>query len=141
VIFLGVFVVMPVLLFFGLRWMARRWLSNRPTLEATVEISPLRTYIAVAICLCSAVVGAVAIHQDPSHVSSIAFKVSCPWFLCGGWLAGDFSREGRKRFNMPLSAIYQDAKRRQLTRAPPLARAMCFGGGVMVLAGVLGWFL
>jgi hypothetical protein len=150
-IFLAIFVVMPVLLFFGLRWVARRWLSTRPTSEAAAktanircfaQMSPAaRTYVAVAICLSCAVLGAVGIQRSWGSVSSIAFNVSCPWLLSGSWLAGDFTREGWKRLNVPLSTIYQDAKQRKLAKAPPLARMMNSGGGIMVLAGIVGWFV
>jgi hypothetical protein len=150
-VFLGIFVVMPVLLFFGLRWVARRWLSARPTSEAGAEITNIksfaqmspsaRTYVAVAICLSSAVSGVVAILWGWGTASSIAFNVACPWFLSGSWLAGDFTREGWKRLNSPMSAIYQEAKQRKLTKAPPLARVMNCGGGIMVPAGIAGWFV
>jgi len=142
---------MPLFLFFGLRWIARRWLSTQPTSEvptATTNINcsvqlstSTRTYLAVAICLLSAVWGAVAIHRGWGSVSSIAFDVAFPWFLSGGWLGGDFTREGWKRLNIPLSRIYHDAKARKLSRAPPLARLMKSGGGMLVLAGILGWFV
>ena len=88
----------------------------------------------------SAVLGAIAIHRGWASVSSVAFNVACPWFLAGSWLAGDFTREGFKRFNSPMSKIYQDARRRKLAKAPPLARVMNGGGGIMVLAGIVGWF-
>lgn len=150
-LFLGIFIVMPALLFFALRWAARRWLSARPTSEAVAQIrtskrfaqmSPgVRNYVAVAICMSSAVFGVVAIHRGWGSVSSVAFNVACPWFLAGKWLAGDFTREGLKRLNIPVSRIYQDAKRRKLSKAPPLARVMGSGGGIMVLAGILGWFI
>ena len=84
ILFLGIFVVMPVLLYFGLRWAARRWLSARPTAKAAAQIktsasfariSPgARNYVAVAICLCSAVMGVLAIHDSWESVSSISFK-------------------------------------------------------------------
>ncbi len=144
-LFLGIFVVMPVLLFFVLRWAARRWLSAHPTSEAAAQIktsknlaqmSPgARNYVAVAICMSSAVLGVVAIHGGWGSVSSSAFNVACPWFLAGDWLAG------LKRFNIPMSRIYQDAKRRKLARAPPLAHVMSSGGGIMMLAGIVGWFI
>jgi hypothetical protein len=150
-VFLGIFVVLPVLLFFGLRWVARRWLSTRPTSEDAAEIksckffpqmSPAaRTYVAVAICVSSVVLGVVAIHRGWANASSIAFNVACPWFLSGSWLAGDFTREGLKRLNVPVSTIYNDAKQRKLAKAPPLARVMNSGGGIMVLAGIVGWFV
>jgi hypothetical protein len=149
-LFLGIFVVMPVLLFFGLRWVARRWLSARLTSEAAAQIknsksfaqmSPgARNYVAVAICMSSAVLGVVAIYGGWGSVSSIAFNVACPWFLAGSWLAGDFTREGLKRFNIPMSRIYEDAKQRKLAKTPPLARVMNSGGGIMVLAGIVSWF-
>jgi hypothetical protein len=150
-VLLGIFVIMPVLLFFGLRWVARRWLSTRPTSEAAAEIkssnffpqmpTAARTYVAVAICMSSAVLGVVAIHRGWGSASSIAFNVACPWFLSGSWLAGDFTREGLKRLNIPVSAIYRDAKQLKLANAPPLARVMNSGGGIMVLAGIVGWFV
>ena len=150
-LFLGIFVVMPVLLFFGLRWVAHRWLNTRPTSETVpeihhfksfVKITPaVRNYIAVAICLSSAVWGVVAIRQGWESVSSIAFNVACPWYLSGGWLAGDFTREGLERCNVPVSKIYQDAKQRKLSKAPPLARGMNSGGGIMVLVGIVSWFV
>ena len=150
-VFLSIFVVMPVLLFFGLRWVARRWLSTRPTSESTPQINnaehfaqkppAARTYVAVSICISSAVLGAVAIYRGWGSASSTAFNVACPWFLSGSWLAGDFTREGLRRFNIPVSRMYLDAKQRELVRAPPLARAMSSGGGIMVLAGIVGWFI
>jgi HAMP domain-containing protein len=146
-ILLGVFVVLPVLLFFTLRWLARYLLNTRPISETATEIenpgcivpmtSPVRTCVAVAICASSAVLGAMAIHQGWGSVSSIAFNVSCPWFLAGSWLAGDFTREGWKRLNNPLSKIYQDFKNHRVAKVPWLARLMNGGGGVMVLAGIL----
>jgi hypothetical protein len=36
----GIFVVMPVLLFFGLRWLARRWIRTRPSSQLATEITP-----------------------------------------------------------------------------------------------------
>jgi hypothetical protein len=150
-IFLVMLVVMPVLLFFGIRWAARRWLSTRPTSEAAAEkervqflpkISPAgRTYVAVATCISSVVLGVVAIHRGWGSASSIAFNVAWLWFLSGSWLTGDFTREGLKRFNIPVSLIYQDAKQRKPARAPPLARVMNGGGGIMVLAGIMCWFI
>ena len=56
-------------------------------------------------------------------------------------MAGDFTREGWKRLNMSMAAIYQDAKQRKLPKAPPLARVMNSGGGIMMLAGIVGWFV
>src|ERR1700722_1192105 len=101
----------------------------------------VRTYVAVAICLSSAVLGAIAIHRGWGSVSSIAFNVSCAWFLSGSWLAGDFTREGWKRLNIPVSTIYQDAKQRRLAKASPLASVMISGGRIMVLAGIVSWFV
>lgn len=150
-LFLGIFVVMPVLLFFVLRWAARRWLSAHPTSEAAPQIKTSKSFaqmspgardcVAVAICMSSAVLGVVAIRGGWGSVSSIAFNVACPWLLAGSWLAGDFTREGLKRFNIPMSRIYQDAKRRKLARAPPLAHVMNGGGGIMMLAGIVAWFI
>lgn len=130
--------------------MAQRWLSSGPTPDpaglANLNCFPrislaARSYVAVAICLSSAVLGVVGIHRCWGTVSSIAFNVSCSWFLSGHWLAGDFTREGWKRLNVPVSKIYQDAERRKLPKAPPLARVMNSGGGIMVLAGIMGWFV
>jgi hypothetical protein len=112
------------------------------SLRCFAQMSPsIRTYIAVAICFSSAVLGAIAIHRDWGSVSSVAFNVACPWFLSGSWLAGDFTREGWKRINKSMAAIYQDAKQRKLPKAPPLARVMNSGGGIMMLAGIVGWFV
>jgi hypothetical protein len=148
-VFLSVFVVMPVFLFYGLRWVVRRWLSRRPTSDTAAEITntkciaqlppSARTYIAVAMCLSSAIVGVEAIHRSGGSVSSIAFNVSCVWFLSGSWLAGDFTREGWKRLNIPVSTIYELAKQGRLAKVPPLARVMNSGGGIMVLAGIVAW--
>jgi hypothetical protein len=102
---------------------------------------PMRTYIAVAICFSSAVLGAIAILRGWGSVSSVAFNVACPWYLSGSWLAGDFTREGWKRLNKSMAAIYQEAKQRKLPKAPPLARVMNSGGGIMMLAGIVGWFV
>jgi hypothetical protein len=40
-----------------------------------------------------------------------------------------------------MATICQDAKRRRLPKAPPLARVMNSGGGIMMLAGIVGWFV
>jgi hypothetical protein len=40
-----------------------------------------------------------------------------------------------------MAAIYRDAKQRKLPKAPPLARVMNSGGGIMMLAGIVGWFV
>jgi len=40
-----------------------------------------------------------------------------------------------------MATLYQEAKQRKPTKAPPLARVMNSGGGIMVLAGIVGWFL
>jgi hypothetical protein len=101
----------------------------------------IRTHVAVAICLSSAVLGAIAIRRGWGSVSSVAIDVACPWFLSGSWLAGDFSREGWKRLNKSMATIYQEAKKGKLPKAPPLARVMNSGGGIMVLAGIVGWFV
>jgi hypothetical protein len=101
----------------------------------------IRNYVAVAICLSTAILGAAAIHRGWASVSSVAFNVACPWFLASSWLAGDFTREGWKRLNKSMAAIYQDAKLRKLPKAPPLARVMNSGGGIMMLAGIVGWFV
>ena len=101
----------------------------------------VRTNIAVAICVSSAVVGAIAIHRGWGTVSSVAFNAAFPWFLSGSWLAGDFTREGWKRLNKSMPTIYQDAKQGKLPRAPPLSRVMNSGGGIMILAGIVGWFV
>jgi len=74
-------------------------------------------------------------------VSSVAFNVAFPWLLSGSWLAGDFTREGWKRLNKTVATIYQDAKQRQPPTVPPLARMMNSGGGIMILAGIVGWFV
>jgi hypothetical protein len=150
-VFLGIFVVMPVVLFFGLRSVARRLLSSRATSGSAADVknfkffaqmSPAaRSYVAVAVCVSSAVWGVVAIHRGWDSVSSIAFNVSCPWFISGGWLAGDFTRAGWNRLNRPMSAIYQDARLHRLPKAPPLARVMNSGAGLMMLAGIAGWFV
>ena len=39
------------------------------------------------------------------------------------------------------SDIHKDAKRRKLAKAPPLARVMNTGGGIMILAGIVDWFV
>jgi len=99
----------------------------------------IRTYVAVTICLSSAVLGAMAIRQGWGTVSSVAINVACPWFLSGSWLAGDFSREGWKRLNKSMATIYQEAKHRKLPKTPPLARVMNSGGMIMLLAGIVSW--
>jgi len=148
----GIFIVMPGLLFFGLRWLARRWLRSRATTETASECSSskrfaqmspsTRTYIAMAICVSSAVAGVVAIDRGWGSASGIAFNVSCPWILSGGWLAGDFTREGLRRLNKPMSTIFEAAKQRKLRKPEPpsIARVMNSGGGIMVLVGIVGWF-
>jgi hypothetical protein len=100
-----------------------------------------RTSIAVAICMSSAVLGAIAIRQNWGSVSSVASNVACPWFLAGSWLAGDFSREGWKRLNKSLATIYQEAKHGKLPNTPPLTRVMNSGGIIMLLAGIVAWFV
>jgi len=100
----------------------------------------VRTNIAVVICSASAVIGAIAIYRGWGSVSGIAFNVACPWLLSGSWLAGDFTREGWKRLNSPMAAIYRDAQQGKLRSAPPLARIMRRGGGIILLAGVVSWF-
>ena len=102
---------------------------------------PIRSYVAVAICLSSAVLGAIAINRGWGSTSSVAFNVACPWFLAGSWLAGDFTREGWKRLDKSMATIYQDAKQGKLPKAPPLARVMNGGGGIMILAAIVGWFV
>jgi hypothetical protein len=92
------------------------------------------------VCEQCFLLGAIAIHRGWGSVSSVAFNVACPWFLSGSWLAGDFMREGWKRLNKSMAAIYQDAKQRKLPKAPPLARVMNSGGGIMMLVGIVGWF-
>lgn len=149
-VFLAIFVLMPVTLFLCLRWMARRWLGADRTPEGAAhpenkkglaQLSPsIRAYFAVAICLSSAALGLAALHWCWGSASGIAFNVACPWLLSGSWLGGDFSGEALKRFNLPVSRIYQDAKQRKPTKAPPLARVMGCGGLIMVLAGIVGWF-
>jgi hypothetical protein len=101
----------------------------------------IRTFIAVAICISSAVLGAIAIRQGAGSVSSVAINVACSWFLSGSWLAGDFSREGWKRLNKSMATIYQEAKQRKLPNTPPLARVMNSGGIIMLLAGIGAWFV
>jgi hypothetical protein len=151
-IFLGIFVVMPVLLFFGLRWLARRWLHTQPSRETATEPKGLqrfvqistsaRTILAVAICLFTAVWGAVAIRRGWGRVSSTAFNVAFCWFMSGSWLAGELTREVlKRRFDSPLSRIYRDALEGKSVKTPPLARAMNRGGGVLVLVGIVGWFV
>ena len=98
-----------------------------PTRSAIIPPS-IRTSIAVAICMSSAVLGAIAIRQNWGSVSSVASNVACPWFLAGSWLAGDFSREGWKRLNKSLATIYQEAKQGKLPNTPPLTRLMNSGG-------------
>jgi hypothetical protein len=151
-VFLTVFVVMPVFLFFGLRWVAQRFISTRLVSKAGVKpanikcvalrSSAARSYVAIAICLSSAALGVIGIQRGWGNVSSIAFKVACSWFLSGSWLAGEFTREGLKRLNVPLSSVYQEAKQqRKPGKAPSLVRVMNTGGGIMVLAGIVGWFV
>jgi hypothetical protein len=101
----------------------------------------IRNYVSGAICLSSAALGAIAIHQGWGSVSSIAFNVAGAWFSSSSWLAGDFTRDGWARLNKSMAAIYQDAKQRSLPKAPPLARVMNRGGGIMILAGIVGWFV
>ena len=101
----------------------------------------IRTYVAVAICMSSALLGAIAIRRGWGSVSSVASNVACSWFLAGSWLAGDFSREGWKRLNKSLATIYQEAKHGKLPKTPPLARVMNTGGMIMLLAGIVGWFV
>ena len=101
----------------------------------------IRTTIAVAICMSSAVLGAIAIRQGWGSISSVATNVACPWFISGSWLAGDFSKEGWKRLNKSTATIYQEAKQGKLPKIPPLARVMNSGGMIMMLAGIVGWFV
>ncbi len=106
-----------------------------------LQMTPsVRSSIAFAICMTSASLGAIAIYRGWGRVSSIAFNTACPWFLSGSWLAGDFTRDGWKRLNSSMTAIYQDAKQRKLAKAPPLARAMNGGGAILMLAGIAGWW-
>ena len=91
-----------------------------------------RTYIAVATCISSAVFGAIAIRKGWGSVSNVAFDVAWPWFLSGRWLAGDFSREGLKRLNKSIAAIYLEAKQGKPPKTPPLARVMNSGGVIML---------
>ena len=89
----------------------------------------------------SAVLGAIAIRQGWGSVSSVSTNVACAWFLSGSWLAGDFSREGWKRLNKSMATIYQEAKQGKLPKTPPLAQVMNSGGMIMLLAGIVGWFV
>jgi len=101
----------------------------------------IRTSIAILICLSSAALGAIAIRKGWGSVSSVAINVACPWFLSGRWLAGDLSREGWKRLNKSMATIYQQGKQGKLPKTPPLARVMNSGGMIMLLAGIVGWFV
>ena len=101
----------------------------------------VRTNIAVALCFTSAVLGTIAIYRDWGTLSSVAFNVAASWLLSGGWLAGDFTREGWKRLNKAIAATYQDAKQGKLPNTPPLARVMNSGGMIMFLAAIVGWFV
>jgi hypothetical protein len=40
-----------------------------------------------------------------------------------------------------MATIYQEAKQGKLPKAPPLARVMNSGGMIMLLAGIVGWFV
>jgi len=106
------------------------------------EMSPsVRTNIAVVICSASAVIGAIAIDRGWRSVSSVAFNVACPWFLSGSWLAGDFTREGWKRLKSPMATIYRDVQQGKHPKPPPLARVMRRGGAIMILSGIVSWFI
>jgi uncharacterized membrane protein YphA (DoxX/SURF4 family) len=107
-----------------------------------MQLSPSkRNLTAVVICLLSAALGILAIHHGWGSVSSSSFNVAVPWLLAGSWLSGDFTREGWKRLNKSMGAIYQDAQQRKLPIAPPLARVMNVGGGIMIIAGIAAWFI
>jgi hypothetical protein len=99
----------------------------------------IRTTLAVAICLLSAVLGAIAIRQGWGSVSSVAMNVACAWFLSGSWLAGDFSRQGWERLHKSIATIYREARQGKLPKTPPLARVMNSGGMNMLLAGIVSW--
>lgn len=101
----------------------------------------VRTNIAVVICSASAVIGALSIYRGWGSVSSTAFNVAFAWLISGSWLAGEFTREGWERLNSPMAAIYRDAQQGKLQSAPPLARMMRRGAGVLVLAGIVSWFV
>jgi hypothetical protein len=94
----------------GLR-LAPESLSRRGT-------SSIRTYIAVAICMSSAVLGAIAIRKGWESVSSVASNVALPWFLAGSWLAGDFSREGLKRLNKSMARDLPGSEAGETTEDP-----------------------
>jgi hypothetical protein len=40
-----------------------------------------------------------------------------------------------------MAAICQDAKQRKLPKAPAIARVMNCCGLIMILAGIVGWFV
>src|SRR5258708_34186230 len=95
------------------------YFSLLTSLRCFAQMPPsIRNYFAVAICLSSALLGTIAIHHGWASVSSVAFNVACPWYLAGSWLAGAFTREGWKRLNKSMAAIYQDAKQRKLPKPP-----------------------
>ena len=56
-------------------------------------------------------------------------------------MAGDFTRDGWNRLNRSMTAIYQDAKQRKLPKTPPIARVLNSCGLIMILAGIVGWFV
>jgi hypothetical protein len=101
----------------------------------------VRTNIAVVICSASAVIGALWIYRGWGSVSSTAFNVGFAWLISGSWLAGEFTREGWKRLNSPIAAIYRDAQQGKLRSSSPLARMMRRGGSILVLAGIVSWFV
>ena len=122
-----------------LRWhsISLRTFQSRAKLLA---YRPRRDHIAVAICVLGAAFGAFAIRRGWGGVSSVAFWVAGIWLFSGGWLSGDFTREGWRHLNKPMGAIYLDARQRKLRKTPPFVRTMNCGGLIMIVAGIVGWF-
>ena len=97
----GFFVVLPTVLFFGLQWMARRWLRNSPNNPFAVKITPWG-FVVYACMVLLLLYGAVEYHLSPdSAVGALLHRPGGVVIglvivtLAGSWVDALLRRVGR----------------------------------------------
>ncbi len=100
----------------------------------------LRHYTAVATCLVSAALGVLAFDRDWFSAAAAFMAVGGIWSCTASWYGRRFNLAEWRRMQLPLSEIYQEARRGELPATGWFINAINLTATLFIVGGFVALF-